>query len=448
MSVVCKSSAVLACVCMLAPVAFAQNKTVIIKYLNPKQDVRKTLQNITRVPSKYAQINELSEIRRINFQNTVLDGLELGIERSALQQARVQHQAAQQIPVVKLSELGHQSSLSHEQLQTQAEHQTEFIVQYLREHKNRWPVYAPRSEEAHLLKCIANFMEVENPPLDVIYIQQEIIRLRASSKARSPQEILSIVQDMMRYGMVPSRAYMSEEEKHTPEELQVGEDLAFAIAAYKVPMKDNPWKMPQMQEVADKTATHNAMRRTDPLFEGLPQMHVEDGIHQPNFPVWTRSEFTWHQQEWVHKHPFEYALALYWEKTFGRSLYRIYNHLTEIEKQAIMFATPKLPAVADTTSELFAPYYDKALQQWINTHNRAPASRVDHEKEEYLGAVLAGTQPYHHALQFKDIRGRYVDFVDLDYPTQVEVLMWVWQKYQIVPANALGILEKSSQPYF
>ena len=296
---------ILGIICGLTSTAFAQNKTVIIKYLNPKQDVRKMVQTMTRVPSKYAQVNELADMRKTNFQNAVLDGIDMGLERAALQAA----QAKPQIPAIKLSKLGQQVSLSREELQAKAEHQTEFVVQYLRAHQNRWPTYVPHSEEAALLKRITNFMEVEDPSLEVLYIQQEMIRLRASSKARSPQEILSIIRDMMHYEIVPSRAYLSEENKHTQEELELGEELAFAIAAFKVPMENNPWKFVEMQEIVDKATTYNTLRRVDPLFEGLPAMHIEDGMHKSNFPVWTRGEFAWHQKEWVHKHPFEYALA-------------------------------------------------------------------------------------------------------------------------------------------
>ena len=228
-----KKYVILGVVCMLASAAYAQHKTVIIKYLNPKNDVHKTLQNMTRVPSKYAQVNELTEIRQSNFQNAVLDGINMGLERQAIKAAQAQRQAAvaQEIAAPKLGGVWHKTSLSHEQLRTQAQWQTQFIVQYLKTHQNVWPVYESHSQEANILKRIFNFMEVENPSAEVIYIQQEIIRLRAASQARTPHEILSIVQDMIAYGLIPSRAYISEEGKYTDDEVSIGEELAFAIAA-------------------------------------------------------------------------------------------------------------------------------------------------------------------------------------------------------------------------
>ena len=435
---------ILGIICGLTSTAFAQNKTVIIKYLNPKQDVRKMVQTMTRVPSKYAQVNELADMRKTNFQNAVLDGIDMGLERAALQAA----QAKPQIPAIKLSKLGQQVSLSREELQAKAEHQTEFVVQYLRAHQNRWPTYVPHSEEAALLKRITNFMEVEDPSLEVLYIQQEMIRLRASSKARSPQEILSIIRDMMHYEIVPSRAYLSEENKHTQEELELGEELAFAIAAFKVPMENNPWKFVEMQEIVDKATTYNTLRRVDPLFEGLPAMHIEDGMHKSNFPVWTRGEFAWHQKEWVHKHPFEYALAPYWEKTFGTAFSRTYNSLSVLEKEAVMYATPGLPQVADVTSESFVDYYDREVAQWIAANKRVPFSRVAEDKEEYLGKVLAYPEQYPMNLKFKHSKNGWVKFADLAYPQQLEVLLWIWQKYQIFPQNALEIIGKTTTDYY
>lgn len=440
-----KSSAVLASILLLAPAAFAQNKTVIIKYVNPKQNVRKTMQSLTRVPSKYAQVNELSEMRRMNFQNAVLDGIELGIEKKALQAVQAQRQVAQKMSDAKLSN----PLTEHlpEQLQAQAEQRTEFLVQYLKAHQNVWPVYAPRSEEAYLLKRISNFMEVKNPSLDVLYIQQEIIRLRAASKARSPQEVLSIVQDMISYEMIPSRAYLSEENKHTQEELEIGEELAFAVAACKVPMQNNPWNTLQMKEVADRTVTYNAMRRADPLFEGLPTMHIEDGMYQSNFPLWTRSEFAWHQLEWVHQHPFEYALAPYWEKTFGTAFYRVYNSLSTLEKEAVLFTAPGLAQVADATAENFADYYDKALENWMTANNREPQSRVMLEQEEILGKKLTYPQEYEYTLKFRNGKREWVEFADLAYPQQLEVLLWIWKKYQIFPQKALEIIGNTHGSY-
>ncbi len=450
MSVICKSSAVLACVCMLAPVAFAQNKTVIIKYLNPKQNVRKTLQNITRVPSKYAQVNELTEIRQSNFQNAVLDGINMGLERQAIKAAQAQRQAAvaQEIAAPKLGEVWHKTSLSHEQLRTQAQWQTQFIVQYLKTHQNVWPVYEPHSQEANILKRISNFMEAENPSVEVIYIQQEIIRLRAASQARTPHEILSIVQDMIAYGLIPSRAYISEEGKYTDDEVSIGEELAFAIAAYKVPMEKNPWKIAGMEQIVDQVTTYYAMRRADPLFEGLPHSHIQDGIHQPNFPVWTRAQFVQHQRLWVEEHPFEYALADYWEKTFGHAFYKVYNVLSPLEKEAILFSAPNLPQVADATAVGFSAHYDKALEKWIAEQKRAPFSHVGMDKEEYFGKILADPATYPLTVGFQNSQRQWVDFADLGYPEQLEVLLWIWQKYQILPQKALQVLGVKPQRYF
>lgn len=439
-----KMGATLVGIFLLAPAVFAQNKTVIIKYLNPTQNVRKTLQSMTRVPSKYARVNELAQMRRMNFQNAVLDGIDMGIERQAVAIAQAHHQSLQTDPAPTPNKnLQAQAQLSPEQLQAKAQKTIHFLADYLAANANVWPVYAPHTQAANLLKRIANFMEVENPSLDVLYIQREIIRLRAASQARSPQEVLAIVKDMMHYGMVPSRAYLSEETGHTQEELEIGEELAFAIAASKVPMEANPWKNLQMQEVADKTAVYHAMRRTDPLFEGLPEFYVKDGIHKSNFPVWTRGEYAWHQHKWAHEHPFEYALAPYWENTFGQALYRVYSHLSDVEKQAILFTAPGLPQVADTTAENFAPYYDKELENWIAAHNHAPRSRVKIEQEERLGNKLAYPQQNQGTyISFKNAQGQYVAFSDLGYPQQLEVLLWIWQKYQIFPQQALEIIGK------
>lgn len=441
-----KSSVAVMGIVLLAPAVFAQNKTALLKYLSPKQEVRKTLQNITRVPSKYASVNELGVVRSINFQNAVLDGLELGIERQALVVAQTQARMTQQASAPKKPNVNawHQAELSDQQLQAKAQKATEFVKDYLAANGNVWPVYAPHSPAINLLKRIANFMEVETPSQQVLYIQQEIIRLRAASQARSPREVLAIVKDMMRYGMVPNRAYMSEEASYTQEELEIGEELAFAIAAYKVPMENNPWQIPGMQEVADKTAVYYAMRRADPLFEGLPVMYVKSGIHEFNFPVWTRGEFVWHQQKWVHEHPFEYALAFYWEKKFGQALYRVYNNLSKVEKRAILFTAPGLPQVADATAENFAVYYDQALEKWQAAHNHAPYSRVSLEQEEMLGKKLTYSQDYKTTFKFRNAQGQYVDFVDLAYPQQLEILLWIWQKYQIFPQKALEIIGQTT----
>ena len=447
-----KKYVILGVVCMLASAAYAQHKTVIIKYLNPKNDVHKTLQNMTRVPSKYAQVNELTEIRQSNFQNAVLDGINMGLERQAIKAAQAQRQAvraAQKVAAPKVKEgFYHPTELSHEQLQANAQKATQFIADYLAANENVWPVYAPHSQENNLLKRISNFMEVENPSVEVVYIQQEIIRLRAQSQARGPKEVLSIVQDMIAYGLIPSRAYISEEGKYTDDEVSIGEELAFALAAYKVPMENNPWKLEGMAEVADKASTYYAMRRADPLFEGLPHSHIQDGIHQPNFPVWTRAQFVQHQRLWVEEHPFEYALADYWEKTFGHAFYKVYNVLSPLEKEAILFSAPDLPQVADATAVGFSAHYDKALERWIAEHKRAPFSRVGMDKEEYFGKVLADPATYPLTVGFQNSQRQWVDFADLHYPEQLEVLLWIWQKYQILPQKALQIIGKTSAHYY
>ncbi len=441
MSVVGKSSAVLACMCMLTTVAFAQNKTVIIKYLNPKQDVRKTLQSMTRVPSKYARVNALDEIRRNNFQHAVLDGLEMAFERQAVQAASAQRAV---LPSADLN-------LNLHQRKSWVDQKIKPIKDYLAAHQNNWPEYNKYSESNHLLRYIASFMEVENPTPEILALQREIIRLRATSNAPAPYDVVQIVGAMMEYNIVPARATVSARQKSTTsEEIALGEDLAFAMAAVKVPMKDNPWrKISGFDRIVDITNTYNAMRRQDPLLDGIPEIYLRDemGIHFSNIPLLTKAQYLKEQHLFAQKHPFEYVLAPFWEHVFGRSFYRIFNRLSEVEKQAILFNAPKLPQAVNIDSNVFSLCYDNAVRLWEEYNHREVSNYAGVERTNNFMRFLKAEDSWKNSFQFRTTAG-LVSFGDLSYPQQVEVLMWGWKHLHMLPSQMLKRFEVDSRNYF
>ncbi len=434
MSIVGKSSAVLVCACMLTPAAFAQNKTVIIKYLNPKQDVRKTLQNMTRVPSKYARVNALDEVRRTNFQHAVLDGFDMALERQAVQAAQAKRSA---LPKADLN--GIYAPLSVQQRKSWVAQKIKPVKDYLAAHQNNWPEYNKFPQSNQLLRYIADVMEMKNPSPQVRGLQRELIRLRATSNARTPYEVSQIVGAMMEYDIVPVRATRSAQENgHTDEEITLGEDLAFAMAASKVAMKDNPWKkISGFERMTDVINTYNAMRRQDPVGLGIPETYMNDNlIHAANIPLLTKADYLEKQYAFAVNHPFEFVLAPFWEQALGDSLYTAFNNLSQLEKEAILLNAPKLPRSVNVDSKLFMTWYDNAVILWEEANRREVRSYAEEEDTEALVAFLNATDGGKKEFLFQTDSGR-VPFIRLSPAQQVEVLMWAWKHWHLLPSQGL-----------
>ena len=288
------------CVCMLCSTGFSQkNPQKIIRALTKTPSI--AMREMVPFPAR--MLGNLPSANQV-FQQSIVAGLERVAAQEALAPATVARRRALAAQTVELA--ADIKPRLNEKMVAYVHTQTEPIRQYLNTHDNTWPEYQIQDPHNRVLRQIRNFMEVQDPSPEVLAIQQEMIRMRQHSQARTPKEVRAIVNDMMTYGMVPSRAYAGATPFVTQEELALGEDLAFAIAAYRVPMKNNPWKIEGMAQLIDKATTYYAMRRVSPMFEGLPTIYEEGGIYHDNFSVWTRGEFTWRKQEWVHQHPFEY----------------------------------------------------------------------------------------------------------------------------------------------
>ena len=418
--------------------AFAQkNSTKLIKSAVKKPTVR--VAETVRPPLRMTE--SLPSLSTVLQQNLLLT-LDVAAQRQAAQKmlasataARKRALAAQRLatPVADLQ-------LNDKELAYVAK-QTAALRRYLDTHDNTWPTYLENGSNNILLRNIHNFMEVENPTAPVLAIQREIIRMRAHSRAYQPQEILSIANDMIEYGVIPSRAYFGILNAATEEELVIGEEIAFAITAYKVPMQDNPWAISGMEKMADQVNTYNAMRRVSPLSEGLPVTYEKDGIHQPNFPIWTREEYAQHQLGFASEHPFEYALAPYREKEFGVMLSRIYNTLTEVEKKAILFHTPDIETTTDT--QISVAWYDKAGLKWDREHtDRELRSFLSAEDKANFMKQLSWAIQGNYKMRFNNPYGDRVSFKELPYEDQVEFLRWAWQIHRLFPQTVLQALYK------
>lgn len=330
-----------------------------------------------------------------------------------------------------------------------AHQNTQFLRDYLQSHQNQWPVYQEKdTDQNRVVRRIMGLMEGEDNTPTLLEIKRELIRLREHSSARSPQEIKEIISDMLAYGVVPVRVYPGSSKKHTEEELELGEDLAFAILAYQVPMENNPWNIPGMAEIADQVNTYNAMRRADPLFEGIPTTYTNEyGMQDNNIPVLTRAEYVAQQQAFAQAHPFTYALAAYWEEHFGTAFYRIFNHLDPVGKQAVLFNAPTLPHSVDTQSPVFTTYYNQALERWTRENGREPRLRIRANQQRQFEEFLRSPQMPASEFLFKNQERLFVDFLDLHYPEQLEVLLAVWQQHKVPAHQLLNRLGKP-QPYF
>ncbi len=319
--------------------------------------------------------------------------------------------------------------------------QTAPVRHYLDMHDNTWPTYLADGSNNRVLRHIRNFMEVEQPSAAVLAIQQELIRMRANSQARTPQEIKTLVHDMLEYGIVPQRVSFGFPTDQTEDELALGEDLAFAMAASKVPMENNPWQMEGTKILADKVATYNAMRRVSPLKEGLPVTYKKDGMHLPNFPVWTQAEYATNQLFFAAEHPFEYALAPYREKYFGTKLPSIYNMLSDVEKKAIMFQTPDIQT--DTDTKISIDWYEEDTLKWDREHpDRGLRSFLFKEDAARFKELLARSITTQYQIIFYGPAGEQLPFSSLPYEQQVEFLRWAWQTHRLLPQTVLNVLYK------
>lgn len=419
--------------------AFAQkNSTKLVKSVIKKPVVR--VAETVRPPLKMAEpLPSLSSV----LQQHLLFTLDLAAQRQAAQKELAAATAARKRALATQSLL--KAPVEDLQLNTEdlayVAKQTAALRHYLDTHDNTWPTYVADGSNYVLLRTIRNFMEVESPSAPVLAVQREIIRMRAHSRAYHPQYLLSIVNDMMAYDIVPSRAYMGVATAATEEELAIGEDIAFAVAAYKVPMKDNPWQIDGMAEMADKVTTYNAMRRVEPLFEGLPVTYEKDGFRQMNFPIWTRAEYAQQQLWFAQEYPFEYALAPYREKEFGGMLPHIYNTLSDVEKKAILFHAPGIET--NTDAQISADWYDEAGLKWDREHtDRELRSFLSSEDEADFMKRLSGVILGNYKMFFRNSYGERVLFKELPYEDQVEFLRWAWQMHRLTPQTVLNALYK------
>lgn len=335
----------------------------------------------------------------------------------------------------------HRQLAGQQQLSPYAQKQTRFLREDLEKNGHIWPSYATGSQNVYMLRRITNFMTVENPDPEVLEVQQEIIRLRAASQALSPEEVLRAAQEFVSNGVVPQQAYVWAREVYTEEELALGEEIAFAIAASKVPMENNPWNIPGMDELADKVNTYNLMRRAIPLFEGIPEYATENGVRQPNIPILTRAEYAEKQLAFANEHPFEYALAPYRSQYFGGVLSNVFNRLSRIEKEALLFTTPGLETATDT--KISADWYDEDGLRWDLIHpDRKLRSFLNAEDTANFMERLSDVAAKNYRLSFRTPSGENVAFEELPYENQIEFLRWAWAHHRLVPQAVLPILYK------
>ncbi len=428
----------LAClaVCVGTSVAVAQkNPGKIIKAVvkTPNLNVIESMQPPLRVPGALPSFGNV-------LRQNVVYSLQLAAQREEAKRilapattARQRALAAQTMPSIHVGQ-----DLTNKDIAYIAK-QTSPVRHYLATHDNTWPTYLADGSNNRILRHIRNFMQVENPSASVLAIQRELIRMRASSQARSPQEVRAFVRDMLEYGIVPQQVSFLFPTDRTEEELALGEDIAFAIAASKVPVENNPWQMEGTAILADKVATYNAMRRVSPLEEGLPATYTKNGIHEPNFPTWTQAQYTQYQLEFAQEHPFEYVLAPYREKYFGTALPKIYNALSDVEKRAIMFHAPALAEIIPVPT-LTEAYYDEVLERWIKEHHREPVCRISNYTQEDWEYILHLQRMGNYHFLFHNEMREEVPFYALRYEQQVETLVWAWKNHRIDPQAALKIL--------
>ena len=221
------------------------------------------------------------------------------------------------------------------------------------------------------------------------------------------------------------------------------------MAATQVPMKENPWKkVLGFNRIADIASTYYAMRRQDVFLEEIPETYVGEGaIHYPNIPLLTKQQYLMQQNRFATEHPFEFVLAPFWEKVFGRSFYRLFNQLSTVEKQALLFNAPQLPKAVDLSASVFAPWYDNAVLSWMEQNNREPNSYVGVWREDQLATFLTKPQGSVASLRFNE-NDEMKMFMDLTIPHQVEVLMWIWKKLNISPVSALERLTAEKRDFF
>ena len=424
------SGAVISSICLFTPGLYAQKNPVkVVRPILTKPSVMQVRPPLL----KAAQTPSVAQVLQQNLMTNWNVALAAETERQALQAVTAQRAELlwTQPPLPRPSPLS-----------PYAQKQTQFLRDDLERNENVWPVYAPDSQDIYLLRRITNFMEAENPTPEVLEVQQEIIRLRAASAAASPETVLKRAERMLADGFVPPRVYLWSQDKYPQEVLVLGEEIAFAVAASKVPMKDNPWNTQGMKELADKVTTYNAMRRSTPLFEGLPETYTENGVQKPNIPVLVLAEYAAKQLEFAQDYPFEYALAPYRSAYLGVSLAHAFNEFSPIEKQAVLFTTPGLPNHTD--KQISRNWYQEALALWKVTHpDRELRSFLSAKDEANFMDVLfrAGIPGHYVRMSFHNPEGGApVSFKELPYAQQVEFLYWAWQHYKLTPQQILDTL--------
>ena len=429
MSFVGKSSVVLICLGVLSPVALAQ------------KNITKTLKAVVTKPVVLRAHPPLLKAGRIppvslQLQQSFMKNWDLALEENLERNVALQHHKEMAISTVSLKQ--------RKQYVTE---KMQLLKDFVATHQNNWPRYGKSKQDNYVLRYILHFMEVQNPTPQVAELQREIIRFRRQTNARSPYEIASIVGSMMEYGLVPARVRVGEQENSNDVEItDLAEDLAFAMAASQVSMKNNPWKkISGFKHMADVVSTYYAMRRQDVLLEGIPETYIgESGIHYPNVPLLTKEQYLVKQNQFATEHPFEFVLAPFWEKVFHSSFYRIFNTLSPVQKQAILLTAPKLPQAVNVTPAVFAACYNNALGTWIAQHGREP--NIYTTATDKLQRFLTDPQssrPFRFRLN-EEIR----TFIDLPNEQQVEVLMWIWKNWQISPAEALKRFEMDYKNFF
>ena len=423
---------------LCTPLGFAQrNAGKLVKevFQTPEVPVLEAVRPPFRSP---AGLPALSAV----LQNNLLATLEISAARETAQQVLAAQTVARQhaLAAQTVARLAPQLNLD-EKAQLYVTQQTAPVRQYLDTHDNTWPTYKADKSNDWILRHIRNFMEVEEASAPVAAVQQELIRMRAHSNARSPQEVRALANDMLAYGIVPQRAYLWNRQTHTEDELVLGEDIAFAVAACKVPMENNPWQIVGMAELADQVTTYNHMRRATPLFEGLPETHEEHGIQRSNIPVLTRAEYEEKQLAFAQAHPFEYALAPYRSMYFDVVLPRVFNRLSRLEKEALLFTTPGLETATDT--KISAQWYEEDGLRWDLVHpDRALRSFLNQEDTDEFIRRLSGVASKKYQFSFRAPSGENVPFKELPYENQIEFLRWAWAYHHLAPQTVLKILYK------
>ena len=426
------SGSVISSICLFTPGLYAQkNSAKVVKPLLTKPTVPVTQ---VRPPLlKAAHTLPVAQVLQQNLMTHWNLALSAETERQALQAVTARRAELLRTP----PPLPEPKPLS-----PYVQKQTQFLRDDLEKNENIWPSYAYDSQAVYVLRRITNFMEVEERLPEVLEVQQEIIRLRAASRALSPLQVLNSAMRMLKDGIVPQRAYLWSQKIYPEELLAMGEEIAFAMAASKVPMQDNPWQIAGMDEVADRVTTYNAMRRSTPLFEGLPETYTEKGVNKPNIPVLTRAEYAAKQLEFATQHPFEYALAPYRSAYLGASLPNAFNGLSPIEKEAVLFTTPGLPNHTD--KQISRDWYEEALSLWKIIHPDQELRSFLSPKDEanFMDCLFRAGIPGHYVrMSFNNpAGGAPVSFKELPYEHQVEFLHWVWQHYKLTPQRVLETL--------